>query len=112
MEKKRGFEQKINQYVEQRGNYGQMVNQKRLKEQVTGKMRTMMIGMIAQLEKYFGKDWGHGLLDNECNDRELDKRAMWKMCREAILDFGNTKIREAEREISKYEINKNDVEKF
>lgn len=98
------YDAKVAKYTANRENYGGDVLRKKLKGQITSKMRTMMIGTIAQIEKYFGVDWGHGLIDDDCSDNQLDKKAIWKRLRDEILDFGNAKIREVEKEVDKYKV--------
>lgn len=109
--KESNFNEKIHKYVDERDNYGEQSLRKRLKGQVTSKMRTLMIGTLAQIEKFLGADWGHGLTDDKCNDDQIDKRAVWKRLRESILDFGNNQIRAAEKEIDKYKVDKSYLNK-
>lgn len=101
------YEDKAIKYVRDRDNYNQDSSKRKLKGQITTKMRTLMIGTIAQIEKFLGEDWGHGLTDEQCDDNQLDTRVTWRQLRESILDFGNTKIREMEKEVDKYIVETN-----
>lgn len=76
----------------------------KLRNLIAKKMQTMMIGCLAELEKVFGESWGHGLLDSELDDEQLDMRAVWRICRSNILDFGNSQIRAIESELDNYNI--------
>lgn len=62
----------------------------------------MMIGFLAEMEKCMGENWGHGQIDGECTDEQLDKKAIWKMCRNNVLDYGNKQIRAIEQELEDY----------
>jgi len=103
----KNMQDRIDKYVGERSFYGESELRKKLKGRITTNMRTMMIGIIAQIEKFFGNDWGHGLTNNEKNDIQLDKSAIWSQLRESILDFGNSKIRDVEFELNKYTITEN-----
>lgn len=98
------YEERVNKYIDERGKQDGGSIKRKFKGQITSKMRTLMIGTLAQIENFMGAEWGHGLTDSECTDDQLDKRAVWKRLRESILDFGNLKIRESEKEIDKYKI--------
>lgn len=76
----------------------------RLRNLLSKKMNTMMIGFIEECEKCFGASWGHGLDYSECTDEQLDKRAIWKICRNNILYFGNKQIRAVQQELEDYTV--------
>lgn len=99
-------EEKLKKYVEQRSYYDQegykQSCRNRLRNLISKKMRTMMIGFLAEMEKCMGENWGHGQIDGECTDEQLDKKAIWKMCRNNVLDYGNKQIRAIEQELEDY----------
>lgn len=81
-----------------------VADKNRLREYLKKQMTTMMIGCLARFEEKFGELWGHGRSLEEKTDDELDNSAIWKMCRESILDFGNDKINHMHKEISNYNV--------
>lgn len=101
-------EKKLDQFVRERGNWDKDSQKQKLRNKlrvfIAKKMQTMMIGCLAELEKVFGESWGHGLLDSELDDEQLDMRAVWRICRSNILDFGNSQIRAIESELDNYNI--------
>lgn len=77
---------------------------RRLNDLLKKHMTTLMIGAIAEFEKSFGEDWGHGLVDEERNDDQLDDKAVWNQCREKIMDLGNKLIKEVNKELNNYNV--------
>jgi hypothetical protein len=99
---------KLAKYCSERNGQDREAQKVKLRNKLRGliakKMQTMMIGCLAELEKVFGESWGHGLLDSELDDQQLDMRAVWRICRSNILDFGNSQIRAIESELDNYNI--------
>ena len=52
----KNMQDRIDKYVGERSFYGESELRKKLKGRITTNMRTMMIGIIAQIEKFFGND--------------------------------------------------------
>ncbi len=75
-----------------------------LRKNIEKKIRTTMIGALSKMESFFGKDWGHGLVEEECSDDQLDKYDLWQQCRDEILNLGNSQIRAATSELDLYDI--------
>lgn len=101
-------EKQLHQYTKERGCWDKeeekQKNRNALRLALTKKMNTMMIGFIAEIERVFGELWGHGLLDKELQDDQLDERARWRICRNNILDFGNSKIRDMQQELEGFDV--------
>lgn len=71
-----------------------VIYNKKLYNKVSTLMRTVMIGSISAMEKEFSVLWE--------NDDEV--KAIWDKVRNAILDLGNDKIRELDKEMKQYDI--------
>lgn len=99
---------KLDRYVSEKNNWDKeeqkTKDRNQLRLALTKKMNTMMIGFIAELERVFGVGWGHGLLEKDLTDEQLDERAKWRICRNNILDFGNSKIREMQQELEGFNV--------
>ena len=76
----------------------------RLRKVIETKLRNTMIGEIAKVEHFLGKDWGHGLEEKDCSDDQLDKYEVWQQCRDEMLNLGNSQIRAALAELDLYEV--------
>jgi len=78
-------------------------SKQRLLESVTKKIRTTMIGALDELEKEFGNLWGknkNGVL----TESELAFKKKYDVLRSKILDRGNNQIRNAESELTQYNV--------
>ncbi len=99
---------KLSKYVSDRAKYDEKVEKgngkRRLNDVLKKMLTTLMIGSIAEFEKHFGEDWGHGLSDDERNDDQLDDKAVWNQCREKVMDLGNRLIKEMTKELSNYNV--------
>lgn len=82
----------------------------RLKNNIAGKLRTVMIGAIARFEENFGQFWGHGQ-DQVTPEQEV-LREVWTETRKQILDAGNHQIRKLTEDMSEFNVewNKNDIQ--
>lgn len=74
----------------------------RLKKEVKKRIETTMIGALSSVEKYFGKLWGEGNVNQ--TPEQLAFRQVFEEMRTEILDKGNGQIRLAEAEISTYDV--------
>ena len=79
-------------------------SQDRLEKIVTTKMRTIMIGALAAIEKTFGDLWNDGVPVGEF---EVQCHKEWIMLRQIILDLGNKQIRAVQKELQQYDIDWN-----
>lgn len=68
------------------------------------KIDTTMIGAINKMEIFMGKQWGHGLEEDECTDAQLDWYEVWQQCRQEILDLGNKQKRSLISELDLYDV--------
>jgi hypothetical protein len=73
-----------------------MNNKEELMREIETKIKTTMIGAIAQFEKYFGYLWEE---DNINREKYED---LWEEARNNILNNGNNQIRSALRSLSDY----------
>ena len=74
----------------------------RLKQNISRKIRTTMIGAISSVEDTFGFLWGIDKLEDELTQEELEYRDSWDTTRTEILNKGNKQLRIALEEISEY----------
>lgn len=77
-----------------------MKHKEELMRDIETRLKTTMIGSIAQFEKYFGYLW-----ENDSNHREKYED-LWEEARNNILNNGNHQIRLAMRDLSDYVYNK------
>jgi hypothetical protein len=85
-------------------NYSQRSSTRLL--QIGGKkIRTTMIGCIAEVEKTFGSLWG-GLnaKPEDMNDEERNWYEIWQIVRKNMLNLGNNQIRAFQNELTEYTI--------
>ena len=77
-------------------------SKERLREIVKSKCETILIGALSSFETSFGELWAHG----SKNKTEVQKQFLriWRECRKDILDKGNGKIRDLEKELEEYSI--------
>ncbi len=68
------------------------------------KFKTTMIGALAKFEERFGHIWGHDKKDDELTEEEQNAREVWLLVRTEILNNGNTQLRHAIDELSRYRI--------
>lgn len=73
-----------------------------LKQNLTKRLRTTMIGAIASFEQAFGYLWGHGQ-DKRLSPDQQELLELWNEVRKEILDKGNDNIRSASDEIDRYD---------
>lgn len=95
---KKAFEenkQKNKQRFEQR-------SKKHLFESVKQKIKTTMIGSLAEFEQAFGYLWGFGSSNPTPQQRQL--KELWERTRTNILNNGNNQIRNIEQEMALYDI--------
>lgn len=69
------------------------------------RLRTLFIGNIALIEKYFGHLWGHNKPKSERTEQEARWNNHWQKLRSEILDKGNDQVRDVEVELDNYDIN-------
>lgn len=81
-------------------------SKKKLMGSVKTKIKTTMIGAIAEFEKSFGHFWGIGQDEASLTPEQLKLRDEWNKVRTKILNVGNNQIRNSEEEISQYELNR------
>ncbi len=81
----------------------QDVSKKKLMASVKSKIKTTMIGGIAAFEANFGHLWGFGS-NLPLTPEQLKYKAAWDEARTKALDTGNNQIRNAEEEISQYDL--------
>ncbi len=77
------------------------VSKNRLKQNISKRMRTSMIGALAAFEDKFGELWGKN--KKNLSQNELECYNIWQEVRAKILDQGNNNIRIAEEEIDQYD---------
>lgn len=71
------------------------------------KVQTTMIGALDTIEKQFGFLWGfEQVQEGELNEQQKAMKDIYEEVRAAILDKGNTQIRNLESEFASYEITK------
>jgi len=68
------------------------------------KFQTTMIGALVRVEDNFGSLWGHGKLEADLTDDEAANREVWNLVRNEILNNGNTQLRHAVDELSRYRV--------
>lgn len=73
-------------------------------EFVKKKLKTIFIGDLASFEKRFGKLWGQDQF--QLTDQQKKVRDIWKDTRKEILDRGNDFIKDIERELEAYEVDR------
>jgi hypothetical protein len=66
-----------------------------LKGQLSKRFKTTIIGLIATMEDYFGKYWGHDKYEDELTDQEKRIKEIWDDARTEMLDKGNDQMRGA-----------------
>lgn len=71
-----------------------------VKNLLTKRFQTTMIGALFEFEKAFGYLWGHGKDDQDLTDRELDFLDTWDTVRNQILNNGNSQLRKAISDLS------------
>lgn len=102
------YNQKLSGYVSDRNKYDKNVEKgsgkRRLNDVLKKLLTTLMIGSISEFEKHFGEDWGHGLMDDQRTDDQLDDKAVWNQCREKIMDLGNKLIKDMNKELNNYNV--------
>lgn len=65
------------------------------------KMTTALIGFIARIEEYIGKDlWGHGRKEKTPEEKKWFD--IWEKCRADVLTHGNNQIRSMRNEMEQY----------
>ena len=100
--------QRLTTAVKQRDNYYKESRGKSSKEELRRLLNkyidTTMIGAIAKMEAYFGKDWGHGLKEEECTNEQLDLYDVWQQCRDEILNNGNAQKRAMNHELDLFDV--------
>lgn len=77
-----------------------MKNKEELMRNIETRLKTTMIGGIAQFEKYFGYLW-----ENDSMHREKYED-LWEEARNNILNNGNHQIRLAMRDLADYNSNR------
>ena len=78
-------------------------SKRKLEQNITTKMRTVMIGSLSVFEEIFGVLWGHE--GHSLTDEQQEWFDLWQSAREKILDNGNSQIRAAQQELKQYEVN-------
>lgn len=100
--------QRLRNTVEQRDNINKSKLLKDSKQQlrkiIETKMKTTMIGALAKFEAFFGKQWGHGLDEKDCDEKQLAWYNVWQQCRDEILNNGNAQLRGILAELDLYSI--------
>ena len=77
-------------------------SKKKLTDAIVKRIRTTMIGAIAELERSeFGKIFGFG--KTKLTEEERKWKMIWDEVRTNILNQGNNQLRECQREIEQYE---------
>lgn len=74
----------------------------RFGKSLTKKFKTTMIGALARFEERFGNIWGHGKDEGKMSQDEKDMLEAWNLVRTEILNNGNTQLRHALDELSRY----------
>lgn len=77
-------------------------SKKRLSESISKKIRTTMIGALDEIEKEFGELWGKD--KRTLTEKELELKTRYEKLRSKILDRGNNQIRNAESELTQYNV--------
>lgn len=87
------------------------VDKNHLEREVASRMNTIMIGILATLEKsVFGRLWGQqkcdekGYIIEELTEEEEQWLAEWENVRDEILDKGNNQIKLMKQDLRKYMI--------
>ena len=75
-----------------------------LQHRVIKNMETIMIGCLEEIENHFGHLWGHD--KDDYTKEEQDFYLIWQELRESILERGNIKILQTEKEVDKYSVSK------
>jgi len=69
------------------------------------KIRTTMIGCIAEMEKAFGSLWGGSTRQlEEMTEEERNWYELWQIVRKNMLNLGNNQIRAFQNELNEYTI--------
>ena len=77
----------------------------RFAKSLTKKFKTTMIGALARFEERFGEIWGFGLEEGkELSKEQEDALEAWLLVRTEILNNGNTQLRHALDELSRYKL--------
>jgi hypothetical protein len=77
-------------------------SKRKLREIVEKRIRTTMIGALAELERSeFGKLFGYG--KNNLTDEEKRWKMIWDEVRTSILNQGNNQLRESLREVENFD---------
>jgi hypothetical protein len=84
-------------------NRKQELDKDKLQLAVATGMKTIMIGAIASIEEKLGKLWGHGK-KTELTANEQFLSDIFSELRKAILDKGNTQIRQCKQIIDGYTV--------
>lgn len=78
------------------------VGKEKLKELIQSYIKTVMIGELSKFEAFFGNLWGHGLMEEDCTEKQKDCYEIWQQCRHEILNFGNKNVRDLLSKIDSY----------
>jgi hypothetical protein len=76
----------------------------RLLANASKKIRTTMIGCVAEIEEAFGPLWGGNKPPEERTKEETDWFELWQIVRKNMLNLGNNQIRAFGNEVSEYTI--------
>ena len=72
----------------------------RFKKIAKKKFTTCFIFAISEFEKVWGQElWGHGLPEDQLDDKQKANKKRWEQVRRDILDKGNSQLRGFESEI-------------
>lgn len=81
-------------------NYKEM-SKRKLINNVSLRLRTVMVGAIVRFENEFGFLWGHNK-GGPKTPQQIELYNKWQKVRTEILDLGNNNIRDCERDIAQY----------
>ena len=75
----------------------------KVQNEITSKMKTMMIGALSSIEEHFGELWALGK-NRPLTDTEQRFYDAFMLLRKEILDRGNTQIKSAKMLLDPYDI--------
>lgn len=106
MEKDEIMRNRLKRVVKERENSCNLSNKRsgklKIKELIESFIKTIMIGELSKFESFFGELWGHGLREEDCNEKQKDFYEIWQQCRHEILNFGNKQSRDLLNKIESY----------
>jgi hypothetical protein len=97
-------QKEVSDYKKKREERYKLDSRDRLSKIIKKKIETTMIGAISSVEEHLGFLWGYNENQSNLNEDQKRLKELFQLVRSEILDKGNAQARNADTELSQYDV--------